>query len=145
MPVAAITALQGLRDQGRLRPGQQVLINGAAGGVGTFAVQIAKCLGAEATGVCSSRNVDTVGSIGAARVIDYTKEDFTEGDRRYDIVFDCVGNHSLSACRRVLNRKGVYVGVGGPGSRWLLGLAARPVAILVVSRFVSRELVARQS
>ena len=139
-PVAAITALQGLRDKGRLRPGQKTLINGAAGGVGTFAVQIAKCLGADVTGVCSSGNVDMVRSIGADRVIDYTQEDFTTGDRRYDIVFDCIGNHSLSACRRVLNHEGVYVGVGGPGSRWLLGLVARPIAILVLSRFVSQEL-----
>jgi NADPH:quinone reductase-like Zn-dependent oxidoreductase len=139
-PVAAITALQGLRDKGRLRPGQKTLINGAAGGVGTFAVQIAKCLGADVTGVCSSRNADTVRSIGADRVIDYAQEDFTSGDRRYDIVFDCIGNHSLSACRRVLNHEGVYVGVGGPVSRWLLGLAARPIAILVLSRFVSQEL-----
>jgi NADPH:quinone reductase-like Zn-dependent oxidoreductase len=139
-PVAAITALQGLRDAGRLQPGQQTLINGAAGGVGTFAVQIAKCLGAEVTGVCSSRNVDLVRSIGADRVIDYTQEDFTTGERRYNVVFDCIGNHSLSACRRALTRTGVYVGVGGPGSRWLLGLVARPVAILVVSRFVSQDL-----
>ena len=139
-PVAAITALQGLRDKGRLQPGQKTLINGAAGGVGTFAVQIAKCLGADVAGVCSSGNVDMVRSIGADRVIDYTREDFTKGDRRYDIVFDCVGNHSLSAVRRVLNREGVYVGVGGPGSRWLLGLVARPIAILVLSRFVSQEL-----
>ena len=139
-PVAAITALQGLRDKGRLRPGQKTLINGAAGGVGTFAVQIAKCLGADVTGVCSSGNVEMVRSIGADRVIDYTQEDFTRGDRSYDIVFDCIGNHSLSACRRVLNHEGVYVGVGGPGSRWLLGLVARPIAILVLSRFVSQEL-----
>jgi NADPH:quinone reductase-like Zn-dependent oxidoreductase len=139
-PVAAITALQGLRDAGRVQPGQKTLINGAAGGVGTFAVQIAKCLGAEVTGVCSPRNADMVGSIGADRVIDYTQEDFTQGGRRYDIVFDCIGNHSLSACRRVLTRKGVYIGAGGPGSRWLLGLLARPVAILVLSRFVSQDL-----
>ena len=139
-PVAAITALQGLRDKGRLRSGQKTLINGAAGGVGTFAVQIAKCLGADVTGVCSSGNADMVRSIGADRVIDYAREDFTTGDRRYDIVFDCIGNHTLSACRRVLNHEGVYLGVGGPGSRWLLGLAARPIAMLVLSRFVSQEL-----
>jgi NADPH:quinone reductase-like Zn-dependent oxidoreductase len=139
-PVAAITALQGLRDAGRVQPGQKALINGAAGGVGTFAVQIAKCLGAEVTGVCSAPNVDLVRSIGADRVIDYTQESFTTGDRRYDIVFDCIGNHSLSACRRVLTHNGVYVGAGGPGSRWLLGLLARPIAILVVSRFVSQDL-----
>jgi NADPH:quinone reductase-like Zn-dependent oxidoreductase len=139
-PVAAITALQGLRDAGRVQPGQETLINGAAGGVGTFAVQIARCLGAKVTGVCSRRNADMVRSIGADRVIDYTLEDFTGGNRRYDVVFDCIGNHSLSACRRALTRNGVYVGVGGPGSRWLLGLVARPIAMLVLSRFVSQDL-----
>ena len=139
-PVAAITALQGLRDAGRVQPGQKTLINGAAGGVGTFAVQIAKRLGAEVTGVCSSRNVDMVRSIGADRVIDYTQEDFTKSGQRYDVVFDCIGNHSLATCRRVLNHQGVYIGAGGPGSRWLLGLVARPIAILVLSRFVSQDL-----
>src|SRR5208282_4799228 len=105
-PVAAFTALQGLRDMGHIKPGQKVLINGAAGGVGTFAVQIAKWFGAEVTGVCSTRNVDMVRSLGADQVIDYTQEDFTERGQRYDLFFDCVGNHSLSACTRVLNPKG---------------------------------------
>src|SRR5205823_6524215 len=100
VPVAAFTALQGLRDKGQIQPGQKVLINGAAGGVGTFAVQIAKSLGAEVTGVSSTRNVDTVRSIGADHVIDYTKEDFTKRRQRYDLIFDCVGNHLSSACRR---------------------------------------------
>ena len=139
-PVAAVTAWQGLRDKGRVQPGQHVLVNGAAGGVGTFAVQIAKCLGAEVTGVCSTRNVDMVRSIGADRVIDYTREDFTEGGRPYDVVFDCIGNHSLAACRRVLTRSGVYVGAGAPPSRWMLRIAGRMIAILALSRIVSQEL-----
>jgi len=139
-PVAAFTALQGLRDKGRLQPGQKVLINGAAGGVGTFAVQIAKWLGAEVTGVCSPRNVEMVRSIGADQAIDYTKEDFTKCGQRYDLVFDCAGNHSLSACRRVLTPNGTYLGVGGAGSHWLVALMARPIAILVLSWFVSQKL-----
>src|SRR5271157_4614995 len=106
VPVAAFTALQGLRDKGQIHPGQKVLINGAAGGVGTFAVQIAKSFGADVTGVCSTRNVDMVRSIGADRVIDYTQEDFTKSGQRYDLFFDSAGNHSWLACRRVLNRKG---------------------------------------
>src|SRR5215213_8469909 len=113
-PVAALTALQALRDKGRVRTGHKVLINGAAGGVGTFAVQIAKSLGAEVTGVCSGGNEAMVRSIGADHVIDYTREDFTASDARYDVIVDCVGNHSLSACRRLLKRTGRYVGVGGP-------------------------------
>ncbi len=117
--VAAMTALQGMRDKGGLQPGQSVLINGAAGGVGTFAVQIAKALGASATGVCSTRNVEKVRSLGADRVIDYTQEDFTRDAGRYDVLLDCVGNHSLSACRRTLRPKGVYVLVGGPAGRWI--------------------------
>ncbi len=106
VPVAAYTALQGLRDKAGIQPGQKVLVNGAAGGVGTFVVQIAKWLGAEVTGVCSTRNVEMVRSIGADRVIDYTKEDFTKGGQAYDVVFDLVANHSLSACRRVLESQG---------------------------------------
>jgi NADPH:quinone reductase-like Zn-dependent oxidoreductase len=140
-PVAAFTALQGLRDKGHVRPGQKVLINGAAGGVGTFAVQIGKWLGAEVTGVCSARNVDMVRSIGADHVIDYTREDFTKGAQRYDVIFDCISNHSLSACRQVLSPKGIYIGVGGPGSQWMIALMARPMAILVLSWFVSQKLV----
>ena len=109
VPVAAFTALQGLRDKGHIQPWQKVLINGAAGGVGTFAVQIAKSFGAEVTGVCSTRNVDMVRSIGADRVIDYTQEDFTKMGQLFDLFFDAVGNHSLLACRRVLSTKGIYV------------------------------------
>ena len=139
-PVAAFTALQGLRDKGQIQPGQKVLINGAAGGVGTFAVQIAKWFGADVTGVCSTRNADMVRSIGADRVIDYTQEDFTKSGQRYDLFFDSVGNHSLLACRRVLNPKGIYIVVGGPDGRWL-GPLARMIKTLVLSRFVSQNLV----
>ena len=116
VPLAGLTALQGLRE-GKIQPGQKVLINGASGGVGTFAVQIAKSLGAEVTAVCSTRNTDLVRSIGADHVIDYTKEDFTKGQRRYNVIFDNVRNHSFSALRRVLAPKGICVlaGVGGAG------------------------------
>ena len=141
VPVAAFTALQGLRDKGRIQPGQKVLINGAAGGVGTFAVQIAKSFGAEVTGVCSTRNVEMVRSLGADRVVDYTQEDFTKGRQRYDLIFDCVGNHSFSACRRVLNPKGKLVGVGGSTGRWMIGTLARMVTVLVRSRFTSQKFV----
>ena len=139
-PVAAFTVLQGLRDKGQIQPGQKVLINGAAGGVGTFAVQIAKSFGADVTGVCSTRNVDMVRSIGADRVIDYTREDFTKSGQRYDLIFDSVGNHSLLACRRVLNPKGIYIAVGGPSGRWMIGPLARGITAPVLSRFVSQKL-----
>src|SRR5713226_8454804 len=139
--LAGLTALQGLRDKGKIQPGQKVLINGAAGGVGTFAVQIAKSFGAEVTGVCSTRNVDMVRSIGADRVIDYTQEDFTKSGQRYDLFFDCVGNHSLSACRRVLNPKGICIMVGDRSGRGMIGLLARLITALVLSWFVSQKLV----
>ena len=116
VPVAGCTALQGLR-KGQIRPGQKVLINGAAGGVGTFAVQIAKSFGAEVTGVCSTRNVDMVRAIGADRVVDYTRDDFTQGRERYDLILDAFGTRSLSGCRRVLQLGGTYVVVGGPLGR----------------------------
>jgi NADPH:quinone reductase-like Zn-dependent oxidoreductase len=137
--VAARTALQGLRDKGQVQPGQKVLVNGAAGGVGTFAVQIAKSFGANVTGVCSTRNVDMVRSLGADRVLDYTREDFTKNGHRYDVIFDSVGNHSLLACRRVLNPKGNYVAVGGPSGRWMIGPLASAIAAPVLSRFVSQQ------
>jgi NADPH:quinone reductase-like Zn-dependent oxidoreductase len=135
-PVAGLTALQGLRDKGQIQPGQKVLINGAAGGVGTFAVQIAKSFGADVTGVCSTRNAQTVRSLGADRVIDYTQEDFTKRGERYDLLLDCVGNHSLSACRRVLNPKGKFVVVGGRNGRWL-GPVDRLFKAVALSWFVS--------
>ena len=109
VPTSAIAALHGIRDAGRVKPGMKVLINGASGGVGTFAVQIAKAYGAEVTGVCSGRNVELVRAIGADHVTDYTKENFTQGDRRYDVILDNVANHPLSACRRVLTSTGVHV------------------------------------
>jgi NADPH:quinone reductase-like Zn-dependent oxidoreductase len=113
----ALVALQGLRDTGRVKPGQKVLINGASGGVGTFAVQIAKSFGAEVTGVCSTHNVDLVKSIGADHVVDYTKEDFTKGDQRYDVIYDLINNRSFAERRRVLKPGGICViaGVGGSG------------------------------
>lgn len=113
VPIAGITALQGLRDCGKVRPGQRLLVNGASGGVGTFAVQIGKWLGAHVTGVCSTRNADLVESLGADRVIDYTHEDFTRSGERWDAIFDLVGNRSLRDFRRILEPKGVFVGCGG--------------------------------
>jgi len=140
VPIAGLTALQGLRDKGQLRPRQRVLINGAAGGVGTFAVQIAKSFGAEVTGVCSTRNVEMVRSIGADHVIDYTREDFTKGGEHYDLIFDLVANHSFSARRRVLNPKGIYIGAGivGLGGS-MVRLLAHQITELVLSRFVSQK------
>jgi NADPH:quinone reductase-like Zn-dependent oxidoreductase len=139
VPIAASTALQGLRDKGHIHPGQKILINGAAGGVGTFAVQIGKWFGAEVTGVCSTRNVEMVRAIGADHVIDYTREDFTRSGQRYDIFLDCIGNHSLSACRRVLHSKGVYLMVGAPKGRWVRPFP-RAIGALMLSWFVSQKL-----
>src|SRR6266704_3238069 len=141
VPLAAFTALQGLRDKGQIKLGQKVLVNGASGGVGTAAVQIAKSFGTEVTGVCNTRNVDMVRSLGADQVIDYTQEDFTKNGQHYDLILDSIGNHSLSACRRVLNPKGIYVMVGGPAGRWMIGALARVLTALVWSRFVSQKLV----
>ncbi len=140
VPVAAITALQGLRDKGHMQSGQKVLINGAAGGVGTFAVQIARSFSADVTGVCSTRNVEMVRSIGADRVIDYTSEDFTEGNQHYDLILDTIGNHSLPAIRSVLNPGGICVGVGGSTGRWKMGLTGM-IKALALSRFVSQNFV----
>ncbi|HET6207521.1 MAG TPA: NAD(P)-dependent alcohol dehydrogenase [Terracidiphilus sp.] len=138
-PIAGFTALQGLRDTAHLQPGQRVLINGAAGGVGTFAVQIAKFFGAEVTGVCSTRNVEMVRSIGADHVIDYTEADFTRSGEQYDVLFDCVGHHSLSECRRVITPRGIYVGVGGGGPEvgsfaLIAGMIKKPVLSLFVKQ-----------
>ena len=139
-PVAASSALQGLRDKGQIRRGQRVLINGAAGGVGTFAVQIARAFGADVTGVCSTRNLDMVRSIGAHRVVDYTEEDFTGGGQRYDLILDSVGNHPLSECRRALAAGGTLVLVGAPNKGRLLGPLARMLKAVALSWFVSQKL-----
>jgi NADPH:quinone reductase-like Zn-dependent oxidoreductase len=144
VPVAAITALQGLRDKGKIAPGQKVLVNGASGGVGTFAVQIAKSFGAEVTGVCSTRNVELVRSIGADHVIDYTKEDFTKRSERYDLIYDLVGNHSFSDRRSVLSPNGICVMAGVGGAGWHDGIAMRLLGELnayVRSRFVAQKFV----
>src|SRR5881396_1867350 len=140
--IAGITALQGLRDKGKVQPGQKVLINGASGGVGTFAVQIAKSLGADVTGVCSTRNVDLVRSLGADRVIDYTTEDFTKGAERYDVMLDNVGNHSLSECKGVLTPAGKYVliGGGGAGDQGFLGGLGKALWAMVFSKFVNQQM-----
>jgi NADPH:quinone reductase-like Zn-dependent oxidoreductase len=113
VPVAAVSALQGLRDKGKIRRGQNVLVDGASGGVGTFAVQIAKSFGAEVTAVCSTRNVDTARSIGADHVVDYTREDFTQRGKRYDLIMGANAHHSIFDYRRALSRDGIYVLVGG--------------------------------
>ena len=139
VPIAAVTALQALRDSAKVQSGQRVLINGASGGVGTFAVQIAKSLGAHVTGVCSTRNVEMVKSIGADEVIDYTKSDFTAGAQRYDAIVDMVGNQSLSASRRVLNPNGIYVMVGGPKGVWVAPMD-RMLGAKVTSWFVSQKM-----
>jgi NADPH:quinone reductase-like Zn-dependent oxidoreductase len=139
--VAGLTALQGLRDKGKVQPGSKVLINGAAGGVGTFAVQIAKSFGANVTGVCSTRNIEMVKSIGADEVIDYTQHDFTTSNQRYDVILDCVGNHSFSECRRVLNPQGRFVIVGGPHDPSVMDLLAPMIQALVLSLFGDKKAV----
>jgi NADPH:quinone reductase-like Zn-dependent oxidoreductase len=139
LPVAAITALQVLRDGAKLQPGEKVLINGASGGVGTFAVQIAKALDASVTGVCSTRNVELVRSLGATRVIDYTREDFTRTGEQYDVVLDNVANRSLSEFRRVLKPGGRYVFIAGGSGRWIDPLP-RVVGAWLTSNFVSQEM-----
>ena len=141
LPVAAITALQGLRDKGKLQPGQKVLINGASGGVGTFAVQLAKTMGAEVTAVCSGRNAELVRSLGADHVIDYTKEDYAKNGQRYDVLIDNVANHSLSENVRILNPQGKYVliGGGGPDDQGFIGPLILPIKAALMRRFVTQE------
>jgi NADPH:quinone reductase-like Zn-dependent oxidoreductase len=138
--IAGVTALQGLRDKGRLQRGDKVLINGASGGVGTFAVQIAKALGAEVTGVCSTRNVELVRSLGADHVIDYKQSNFTEDSLQYDLILDNVGNHSLADLRGVMAPDGVLVMVGGSSEGNFIGPLIRPLSALLVGPFVSQEL-----
>jgi NADPH:quinone reductase-like Zn-dependent oxidoreductase len=140
--VAAVTALQALRDRAGLKPGQSVLINGASGGVGTFAVQIAKSLGAEVTGVCSTRNVELVRSLGADHVIDYTQEDFTKSGRQYDVVMDNVANRGVLEVRRVLKPRGkhVLIGGGGPDANPWVGPFWSPIKAMAVSWFVDQEM-----
>jgi NADPH:quinone reductase-like Zn-dependent oxidoreductase len=140
VPLAAITALIGLRDQGRVRPGQRVLVNGASGGVGTFAVQLANAFGAHVTGVCSTRNVDLVRSLGADEAIDYTAVDFTRHGQRYDLLLDIAGGHSAAACRRALTPKGTYVVIGGQPGRWVQP-AGHAFAALALSPLVSQRMV----
>jgi 2-desacetyl-2-hydroxyethyl bacteriochlorophyllide A dehydrogenase len=140
VPISASTALQGLRDQGRIQPGQKVLVIGASGGVGTYAVQLAKAFGAEVTGVCSTTKVDLVRSVGADHVIDYTREDFADAGKRYDLILDIGGNRSLSHLRRALTQQGTLVLVGGEGGgRWIGGMD-RQLRALAISPFVRQRL-----
>lgn len=139
VPLVGVTALKGLRDHGKIKPGQKVLVTGASGGVGTFAVQVAKAFGADVTGVCSTRNVDLVRSIGADHVIDYTQEDFTQGGRRYDLILDNVGDHSVLECRRALTPRGTLLPNSVAGGRWLGGLP-RVAGAFALSPFVRQRL-----
>jgi len=141
VPVAGLTALQGLRDKGQTQPGHKVLINGAAGGVGTFAVQIAKSFGAEVTGVCSTRNIELVRSIGADEVIDYTREDFTSNGQHYDVIYDLVSNHSFSEHKRALTRNGIYIGAGVLGLDSMMDVLTGRITELAASPFVSQKFV----
>jgi NADPH:quinone reductase-like Zn-dependent oxidoreductase len=141
VPVAAITALQGLRDKGQIQAGQQVLINGAAGGVGTFAVQVAKSFGAEVTGVCSTRNVELVRSLGADHVVDYTQEDFTRSDRRYDLLLDVSGTRSWSEYKRVLQPDATFVIVGAPKGNRMIGPLSHILKVRLAAFRSSRKVV----
>ena len=143
LPIAGLTALQALRDKGQVQRGEQVLINGAAGGVGTFAVQIAKSLGAEVAGVCSTVNVDLVRALGATGVFDYTKEDFAAAGPQFDVLLDNVGNRSLADCRRALKPRGIYVGNGGgtpDDNRWGFAFVGSMIGSLALGCFVSQKL-----
>jgi NADPH:quinone reductase-like Zn-dependent oxidoreductase len=134
IPFAAIAALQSLRDKGQIQPGQKVLINGASGGVGTFAVQIAKSFGAEVTGVCSTRKLDTVRSIGADHVIDYTEEDFTRSGQRYDLILAVGGYHPISDYKRALSPEGIYVCIGGSLAQYSQALLLGPLISMMGSK-----------
>jgi NADPH:quinone reductase-like Zn-dependent oxidoreductase len=140
VPIAAITALQALRDKGQIKAGQKVLINGASGGVGTFAVQIAKSYGAEVTGVCSARNAEMVKSIGADHVIDYKQEDYTENGQQYDLIIDMIGNHPLSENRKVMKPEGKFIIIGGAKGNWLAPLKS-PIKAMLYSPFVEQEFI----
>jgi NADPH:quinone reductase-like Zn-dependent oxidoreductase len=139
-PVAAITALQALRDKGGLAPGQKVLINGASGGVGTFAVQIGKLMGAEVTGVCSTRNVELVRALGADHVVDYTQQDFTQADEQYDLILDNVGSQGIFELRQVLKPGGRIVIIGATSKDPWIGMMTGPIAAALVSPFVDEEM-----
>ena len=139
VPIAGLTAIQALRDSGELQAGDKILINGASGGVGTFAVQIAKSMGAEVTGVCSTRNLEMVRALGADHVIDYKVDDYTQGERRYDVILDMVGNHSPLANSRVIKPAGKLVIVGGAKGDWFAPLMG-PIKALLLSPFVDQEL-----
>ncbi len=140
VPIAAITALQALRDKGQIQPGQKVLINGASGGVGTFAVQIAKSYGAEVTAVCSGRNEEMVRSIGADHVINYKQQDYTEGGQQYDLILDMIGNHSLSKNRNVMKPGGKLILIGGAKGDWV-GPLMGPIKAMMYSPFVDQEFI----
>ncbi len=144
LPMAALTALLSLRVEGRIQSGQTVLVNGAAGGIGTFAVQLARASGAQVTGVCSTRNVDLVRSLGADDVIDYTRADFTRTGKRYDLLLDIAGSRTVRACRRVLEPRGTFVAVGGPAGRWLQP-AGQMFAAAATGPFVSQRVVVANS
>ena len=141
LPVAALTALQGLRDKAQLQPGQKVLVNGASGGVGTFAVQVAKALGAEVTAVCRTRNVEQARSIGADHVVDYTREDFTRSGQRYDVLFDVAGNRSFRECKRVLAPEAIVVQAGAPKGNRILGPLGHIASVRLASLGSGRKVV----